>query len=106
MSTYSFHGNEKLKYGGANSSMVSPIFFFSQVPVFNVPYTPSYTLPIQFANQLYLITKEAPVRLCLCTPIHLKFSKNSSHPIALKKKPSRLLSFHESLYPIVINLIN
>ena len=66
--------------------MVSPIFFFSEVLVFNVLYTPSYyALSIQFANKLYLITKKFPVRLFLFTPISLKLSKNGSDSIALTK---------------------
>jgi len=78
--------------------MVSPIFFFSKVPVFNVLCKSGYALLSNLlTNQQLLIIKEVPVRLCLFTPIYLKLSKNRSYPSALIK-PSTDLSLSMSPY--------
>lgn len=90
----------KIKLWGKNSCMVSFTFFFSKVCFQYSIY--SKECPVNpICLQLYLIRSSSQP----FTSIYLKLSKNSSHPTALTKT-SRFLFSHESLYPLLIKLIN
>lgn len=102
MSTYFSYGKEKSNCGGP-TSMGSPVSFFSKVPVFSIPYNPWLAYSNLTANYS-LLSKKFQLG-CAFLLISEAFKEQlTSH--RFNNSLHRFTSFHESLFPLLINLIN